>query len=71
MESTTIKRKIAVNILTDTNRALLSVKKFIIAFFIFHPIHNVERKVFCNSFNNGITLFFFIYKFALIGRTYI
>ena len=68
MKSTTIERKVAVHILTNAYRALLSVKEFVIAVFIFHPIHNVERKAFYNCFDNGVALFLFIYKFALKCR---
>src|SRR3989338_5623185 len=66
MKKAIIQRKIASNILSNADGALLTVQHFVTAVISDHPIHHIQRKAVFNSFNYSIALFFFVHKLALI-----
>src|SRR3989338_3933499 len=69
MKKAVAQRKIACNILSNADRALLTVKDFVSTVIPNHPIHPVQRKTLFNGFYYSIALFFLVHKFALIFRT--
>src|SRR3989339_795785 len=66
MKKAIVQRKVASNILPDTDSALLAVQHFVAAIISNHPIHHIQRKAIFDSFNDSIALLFFINKLTLI-----
>src|SRR3990167_4529892 len=66
MKKAVVQRKIASNILSNTDSALLAVQHLVATIVSNHPIHHIEWKTVLDSFNHGIALLFFINKLTLI-----
>src|SRR3989344_4949237 len=66
MKKAVVQRKIASNILSNTDSALLAVQHLVATIVSNHPIHHIEWKTVLDSFNYGIALLFFINKLTLI-----
>lgn len=64
-----IKREVSVDILTNRECSLLSIKEFIGSISVYRSIHNIERKSFLHCPDHLISLLLFVDKLSLIGRT--
>jgi hypothetical protein len=68
MEVLILQRKIALDELADTDGSLLSVQHFKGAILIFHSVHHIEREMFLNGLDDGVSLGFLVDEFSLIFR---